>query len=29
MSPVSSNQNSDIWVSTFPLSGIGVGITTS
>jgi len=29
MSPVSSNQKSDIWVNTLPLSGIGVGITTS
>ena len=29
MSPVVSNQKIDIWVSTLPLSGIGVGITTS
>ena len=26
---VVSNQNTDIWVSTLPLSGIGVGRTTS
>ena len=29
MSPVSSNQKSDIWVNTFPLSGISVGRITS
>jgi hypothetical protein len=29
MSPVVSNQNTDICVSTFPLSGIAVGMTTS
>jgi hypothetical protein len=29
MSRVVSNQNTDICVSTLPLSGIGVGITTS
>ena len=29
MSPLISNQKIDIWVNTFPLSGIGVGITTS
>ena len=29
ISPVSSNQNSDIWVSTRPLSGIAVGRITS
>ena len=29
MSPVSSNQKRDIWVRTFPLSGISVGRITS
>ena len=29
MSPVRSNQNTDSPVSTLPLSGIGVGWTTS
>ena len=29
MSRVVSNQKTDIWVSTLPLSGIGVGRTTS
>ena len=29
MSPVVSNQKFDIWVSTLPLSGIGVGRITS
>ena len=29
ISPVSSNQKSDIWVSTLPLSGIWVGRITS
>ncbi len=29
MSVVVSNQNTDIWVSTLPLSGIAVGRTTS
>jgi hypothetical protein len=29
MSPVVSNQKTDIWVSTFPLSGIGSAMITS
>jgi hypothetical protein len=29
MSPVSPNQKTDIRFSTLPLSGIGVGMTTS